>query len=229
MYEYLIGQTVDDIFITEEIYQMAANRLIGLRRRKYKGLTDDEILEQHITEDDIKNGILPVFNIINKNNKSSQDSKPVKVSHTTIRNMPFALNDLIGYTETEKEFINQRINEYVEKITLTNPNDYFLVRQVVLYELSIEKINMLMVTDPLDVNGYQKKLNIIMDTYLRLCDSLNALKKQRDKGKTNTSGGLNIHETIQEISDKSIDEMELEKEEEIEEEKKMLRRKKNRE
>lgn len=88
-----------------------------------------------------------------------------------------------GYKPKEKQFIAERLAEYYENYEINTGSDKFIVNQIVVFEVELNRLNLKL------ASGKDVYLNIekVTKQYLNLCESLKTLKKQRgameDEGK----------------------------------------------
>lgn len=221
-----INKEICGVIVTEDIFTKALNKCVGDKRYKYKfskSYPKEDIIEKYVDFDDVIRAINSAANL--------QTKKPVNsVKFDDVRNMSLRLDNLEGYTEAEKKFVQQRLCELSGEFDLEKSTDKFLAYRVVLCELKIMQLETLIVMNPKLAKEVQAQAQIdLLDRQYKIfCESLNALKRQRDntKGKQKESQ-TNLADIINKL-DKSIPELEAEVAKERQQEIEMIKKRNTR-
>ena len=217
-----INKEICGVIVTEDIFTKALNKCVGDKRYKYKlskSYPKEDIIEKYVDFDDVIRAINSAANL--------QTKKPVNnVKFDDVRNMSLRLDNLEGYTKAEKKFVQQRLCELSGEFDLEKSTDKFLAYRVVLCELKIMQLETLIVMNPKLAKEVQAQAQIdLLDRQYKIfCESLNALKRQRDntKGKQKESQ-TNLADIINKL-DKSIPELEAEVAKERQQEIEMIKK-----
>lgn len=221
-----INKEICGVIVTEDIFTKALNKCVGDKRHKYKlskSYPKEDIIEKYVDFDDVIRAINSAANL--------QTKKPENnVKFDDVRNMSLGLDNLEGYTEAEKKFVQQRLYELSGEFDLEKSTDKFLAYRVVLCELKIMQLETLIVMNPKLAKEVQAQAQIdLLDRQYKIfCESLNALKRQRDntKGKQKESQ-TNLTDIINKL-DKSIPELEAEVAKERQQEIEMIKKRNTR-
>lgn len=217
-YSYLVGYPIDEIEINEDHLRSCLKKLVNKRRQSLKEkLQNNEIkledIPKYIKEEDVIRNFPSLINLTNdRREKENRD----RITITGVRRMDLLPDNHEGFTEQEKDFIKKRLEAYNKSYTASKPNDEFIIYQTVLTELSLAKLNRLSLEDPADNRDFAEKISKKVTTYLRLCDAMSTLRKQRisKKGLDKDKNPLQYLEEIEkEDLEKRKKELEIEEKE----------------
>jgi hypothetical protein len=218
--ELFLNKEINGKLVDEDIFNKALKKCIGDVRFKHKASTrlmeDEEVVEQYIEIERMEKAINSAMNLQNRQPNST-------VKFDDVRNMSLDLDNLEGYTDAEKNFVQQRLCELSQEFNLEKSTDKFLAYRVVLCELKIMQLETLIVMNPklAKETQAQAQIDLFDKQYKVFCESLNALKRQRDNTKEKPKEKLDLAANINKL-DKSITELQLEAEKARQEEKKMI-------
>ena len=202
--------------VDEELFLMAVNKLWNNKRNnktnKNVPITRKEYVEKYLTKELFENAVVSISNLRSAKARSLTYRE---ITPTKIRESRLSLNDFSTFTESERQFICERLAEYVKAIPAETPNDAYTLRQAVLLECEIEKLNRLLPYDTNDKRGCLKRLETLLSMYNKLCESLHALRKQRKPGKPQITTA-NLGELFGLDEDVGMGELEKEEQEERE-------------
>lgn len=240
IYSQLVGEVINGIIITEKHVQMAENTVCKKTRKRLKTAGDPDsskdnvwLLTYRLTVDDVKRSIPSIVSLAARNEARAKGELPPpskEIKFDDIRNMSLGLDNLEGYTEAEKHFVQQRLCVYEKDFDIEKPNDKFLARRVVLCELMILQLERYRLElekhgkKQAEISDVQKQIESLEKQFTGHCDKLNVLKKQRDnpgKGKGKEEAGNNLTETISKL-DKPVSDLEAEVIKEKQQEVKMI-------
>jgi hypothetical protein len=227
-YDYLLDESIEiekngetkTRKIDQDLLDKAYNRLLSMRRRSRKDFesSDSFIIQEYVTEEEMITAIRTVSHL-----RSDGNSKKSEVKFDDVRNMDLSLQSLEGFKESERRIIQRRLNELSEDFNLEKSTDKFLAWRVAVCELKIMQLETLVVLNPKEAASVEanKQIDTLDKQYKVFCESLNALKRQRDNTKVKAvDNSGDILNTI-----KSIDEMTQEVQEEQKEIEKRMKEK----
>lgn len=219
----LIGKFVEidgeKIEITEKLIELSENKLAGQKKALFKKrgdpdqkLTYDSIIREHITAEDVLRNIPSVIGLNDKLKRQSGE-KPAEVKFEDVRNMDLGLANLSGYTDSEKNFINQRLPEYEKDYDIEKAADKFKALRAIVCEMKILQLEILLSSKLKGDPEIQKQIDALDKQHAFHCDGLNVLKKQRDNAKAKpVDDTISISKLINDMS-KPIDELQKEADE----------------
>jgi len=227
-YTDLVGTTINGIVVTERILESAKSKCIGDKRRK-KSLeippdeSDAAVLALHVQRDDLINAIASVANL--------KEKKPdTSIKFDDVRNMDLGLDNLEGYTNAERDFVQQRLcvykSFYFGDSLLVAPNDEFQILDLINMELDIMQLNTFIRMNKKSEEE-KKLLKEARLQYSKALQDLNVKKQQRDNRKKTETADDELLKAINE-ADKNINEYELEVDLEDAEEQQQMKEKKKR-
>jgi hypothetical protein len=224
-FDHLIGNPVNDTFVTEDMIESALNKCIGDKRRKTSlGIlateSDAYVIQEFIEEEDVIRAIVSINNL-----KAKKPDTSIKFDD--VRNMELGLDLLEGYKDAEKQFVQSRLSALSEDFNLEKSTDKFWAWRVALCELKIMQLETLAVMNHkefVNVDG-TKQLDLLDKQYKVYCDSLNILKRQRDNIKKVKEDRSTISDQLNEF-DKPVEELQHDVESEEQEELRMLKNRK---
>lgn len=225
-YDYFLDESLELIFkngekkvikIDELLLDRAYSRVIKIMRNRWKDFdnSDDFVLREYVSETEFENAMKSVAQL----NKGNGIDKEVKFDD--VRNMSLGLDNLEGYTDAEKSFVQERLSDLAEDFNLEKSTDKFLAWRVALCELKIMQLETLSVMNKKEAADAQKQIEILDKQYKLFCESLNALKRQRDNVKEKPKEVVDLTGNINKL-DKSIDELKNEINKEREQEREMI-------
>lgn len=228
-FDYFLDETIELIYkngdtkaikVDEVLLDRAYSRILKVLRNRYdeydpEKVSDALILQQYGTEEEFLNLMKSVAQL----NKGNGIDKEVKFDD--VRNMSLGLDNLEGYTDAEKSFVQERLSDLAEDFNLEKSTDKFLAWRVALCELKIMQLETLSVMNKKEAADAQKQIEILDKQYKDFCTSLNALKRQRDNSKEKPKETLDLTGNINKL-DKSIDELKIEINKEREQEREMI-------
>jgi hypothetical protein len=223
-FDHLIGTEIRGKIVDDDILQKAINKCVAdkrnSRRKDFIGeVSDALIIQECVEEDDV---IRAISSIINLKVKLPDTS----VKFDDVRNMSLGLDNLEGYTEAEKCFVQQRLSELSQDFNLEKSTDKFLAFRVVICELKIMQFETLTVMNKKEAKEIDaaKQIDALDKQYKVYCESLNVLKRQRDNTKEKPKDtNIDLTTAINQL-DKSVNDMQLEVEFEKQQEIEMIRK-----
>lgn len=218
----LVGtQSPDRIEITEENLRTALNKLVSCRRRPMgKNATLESIYETIEPEHIFKN-IKSAGNL--KSGVVENITKPEKKTEE-LRDLPID-DELAGYTESERKFIQRRLSEYESFYSLDGPNDKFGILDVVDIELRIQTLRSDIranISKKKDTSDDDKTLADLRKQWSALLKDLNLTKLQRDNPRNKKDEANTDIKSILDEADRSDEEFAAEVQHELDEEERML-------
>jgi hypothetical protein len=223
MFDHLIGMKIGDTEITEELVDKSVSRLITFRRKSKKDheSSDAFIIQEYITDEDV------IRNIASANNLKPK-TVDTSVKFDDVRNMSLGLDNLEGYTEAEKSFVQQRLcvykSFYFGDGVSVAPNDEFQILDLIDMELDIQQLKTFTKLNK-KCEEEKKALKEMRSQYSKALQDLNVKKQQRDNVKKPKDNGSTISDQLNEF-EQSIEELQHDIESEEQEELEMLARKK---
>ncbi|MDP4224803.1 MAG: hypothetical protein Q8910_00335 [Bacteroidota bacterium] len=224
----LIGtQSPDGIGITEDNLRTALTKLVSCRRRPMGKSATLESIYETIEPEHIFKNIKSAGNL--KSGVVENITKPEKKTEE-LKSLSLDYDELAGYNEDQKKFINSRLEIYKADLPNLKEKDRPILFQTVFYEMMLAQINLKMLSSPKDFADLQKQMEFFNVMILKNQDSLNALKKQvenprNSKSEETKDGGL---ADILKKLDEQMDNLGKEDEEDFQEELKMLDEKRKR-
>lgn len=221
--------------VTEESVSAALVRLINGCRKKFpedKKLSDEELYEKYLSDEDILGVIPSVVNLIPGGSEEAKERAAKEVKFEDVRRMKLGINNYVGYEDEEKESIEERLVIYKQFYYADKeipPNDEYDLRRVVELELEMDQLKAFSrlnvrksVKDRAADNEYLAELNKQKTDLLK---QLNLQRQQRDNNKNkniNTNNddylkALSEADKNEEILLKEIDEDEKEEQRMIKE------------
>jgi hypothetical protein len=237
VFDTLLGQTIDGITITEKHIDYAENKVASWKRNQLKKESNKDhkqtlkyIAEHYCNADEVLKQIPSIDSLVQKNLEKANGSleKKSEVKFDDVRNMDLSIQSLEGFKETEKKIIQQRLLELSEDFNLEKSTDKFLAWRVAVCELKIIQYETLIALNPKAIKDVQSQIDILDKQYKVFCESLNVLKRQRDSIKKQSDNKSSISDTLNELDNKSVDDLKHEAELEEQEELKMMKKRKKR-
>jgi hypothetical protein len=221
----------EDLIITEDLLKIAENKLASQRRKsltKEKNpdckLPNKDILEKYVTAEDIVRNIPSIVGLAKKNeSRRNGEIQPKKeeIKFDDVRNMSLGLDNLEGYTEAEKSFVQQRLSVYERDYNLEKAADKFKALRAVICEMKILQLETLLASKPKGDPEIQNQINALDKQHAFHCDGLNALKKQMDNQKNKPQDKMDLTGNINKL-DKSLKELQQDVDKSRKEEQKMI-------
>jgi hypothetical protein len=207
-YKHLIGEVNDNgMEVTKEVLEGALNKLVALRTKslakKLKKRPSKAEIYGSISDEDILRNCNSLTNLRSGN----ADYLPSKKD---VREMSLGLDEFAGYKEEEQKFIQSRLCEYEEQFDLSKPTDKFIARRAVVCEMRILQLEILLIEDAKKSDEYQQQIEKYNTQYLKLCDSLNVLKKQRESPRNKPESNTDTIAGKLKEADKSVADLEKE-------------------
>jgi len=233
-YDYFLNESLEfkkdgetkTVKVDQDILDKAYSRLLSFRRKRYKDTksSDAFIIQEYVTEEDFITSIESVCNLKVGNIKEKE------VKFDDVRNMSLRLDNLEGYTEAEKSFVQQRLSVYKSfyfgDSLLVAPNDEFQILDLIDMELDIMQLKTFVKLNKKSKEE-EEKLKQMRLQYSKALQDLNVKKQQRDNRKKTETGDDELLKAINE-ADRTISEFEIEVVSEEEEEKQQMKAKKKR-
>jgi hypothetical protein len=238
-YIELVGQEIDGILVTGKLLDSAELKACTNKRKTFKKAKDQrwrksnaELLETEISKEDIIRLFKGINALMQRNEARARgeevpSKKDLEVKFDDVRNMSLGLDNLEGYTEAEKSFVQQRLCVFEQDFELKTATDRFIAWRAVICEMNIRQLELLKVYRPKEIGEIQKQIDVLDNQYKKHCDALNVLKKQRDNTKEKPKETTNLTDIINKL-DKSIEELQMEVDQDKQQEKEMIQKRNTR-
>jgi hypothetical protein len=223
-FDHLVGKEIRGRIVDYDILQKAIGKCVSDKRNSHRDdfegeVSDAFIIQEFVEEDDVIRAISSAMNL-----KPKQASTEIKFDD--VRNMSLGLDNLEGYTDAEREFVQSRLNVYKSFYfgdNLVAPNDEFQILDLINMELDIMQLNTFIRMNK-KCEEEKKALKEVRLQYSKAQQDLNLKKQQRDNTKEKPKDtNIDLTTAINQL-DKSVSDMQLEVEFEKQQEREMIKK-----